>query len=188
MDRATFDALAALVAHGDGRAYAQLLRLAAQYIRNYVGLRVTGKDRAAIEDIVQDTLLALHTRYQSYDPSMPFLPWLKTIAHHKLVDHWRRQNIAFLVSIDDTGDDLEDSAVAENRSDATLSLERMFDALTDKQRRVIQLAKLDGKSMAEIAAELKITVSDAKVTLHRALQKLSTFAQTNKNGEGHAHG
>lgn len=190
MDANTIQRLVAKVAEGDKVAYTELLRLSASIVRAHVAARVTGRDRMMIEDIVQDTLLAVHTKYHSYDPSMPYLPWLRTVAHHKLVDHWRRQNIAFLISVDDTesGIDLVEPVSAEAHSDAAITLERMFDELSEKQRRVVQLAKLDGKTMVEIAEDLKISVSDAKVTLHRAITRLSVLAQNHqKGGEGHAH-
>jgi len=48
----------------------------------------------------------------------------------------------------------------------------------------VRLARIDGKSMQEIADELKLTVPDVKVTLHRALKKLAANAQ---EGELHAY-
>lgn len=191
MEKPNLDELAKLVTLGDKRAYAQLLAAAALVVRGYVYARVTGRDRQIVEDVVQETLLAVHTKYQSYDPTLPFLPWLRTVAHHKLVDYWRRQKIAFLVSIDDEDAPLDIANIiqAEDHSNAALSLERLFEKLNDKQRRIVQLAKLDGKTMVEIADELSITVADAKVTLHRAILKLSDIAQNdNKERAGHAHG
>lgn len=185
MDVTTLDKLAGRVADGDKGAYTLLLREAARIVRGYVYSRVTDRDRAHVEDIVQETLLAVHTKYQSYDPSLPFLPWLRTIAHHKLVDLWRRQKIAFLVTIEETDDILVASDAP--RTDASLTLEKLFENLNEKQRRIVQLARLDGKSMVEIATEMSLSVSDVKVTLHRAIQKLTHIAQQDDGGN-HAHG
>ena len=181
------DDLARKVAAGNAAAYTPLLRDAARVVRAYVSARVTGNDRAVIEDIVQDTLLAVHTKFQTYDPAMPFMPWLRTIAHHKLIDHWRRQKIAFLVTIEDS--DAELVAADTPQTEAAITLEKLFEKLSDKQRRVVQMARLDGKSMAEIAAELGVSVSDAKVTLHRAIMKLSDYVQREHDkGASHANG
>ncbi len=186
MDRLNLDALVARVAQGDQQAYVSLLRESARIVRGYVYVRVAVQDRSAVEDIVQDTLLAIHVKYQSYDPSLPFLPWLRTVAHHKLVDHWRRQKIAFLVSIDEGDADLVVADIPQ--TDTVMTLERLFENLSDKQRKIIQMARLDGKTMAEIADEMSLSVSDVKVTLHRAIQKLSVFAlRYRADGSGHAH-
>ena len=179
------DQIAGEVARGDKAAYTALLREAARIVRGYVYARVSGRDRAVVEDIVQETLLTIHTKYHSYDPSLPFLPWLRTIAHHKLIDHWRRQKIAFLVAIEESDADLVASQAPQ--TDAVLTLEKMFETLNDKQRRIVQMARLDGKSMSEIASEMSLSVSDVKVTLHRAIAKLTSLAQQD-SGREHAHG
>ena len=44
------------------------------------------------EDIVQDALLAMHLKRDTWDDSQPLEPWLRAIAHHKMVDHLRRRH------------------------------------------------------------------------------------------------
>ena len=42
------------------------------------------------EDLVQETLFAVHTRRDTYDRAQPFTPWLYAIARYKFLDHLRR--------------------------------------------------------------------------------------------------
>jgi RNA polymerase sigma-70 factor (ECF subfamily) len=186
MNRPDIDKLAVQVAGGDTTVYQTLLQECARIIRGYVYARVGARDRSAVEDIVQDTLLAIHTKYHSYDPSMAFLPWLRTIAHHKLIDHWRRQKISDIVSIDDNEIHLLIASDTQ-QTDTIMSLEKLFENLSDKQKHIVQLARLEGKTMVEIATELSLSVSDVKVTLHRAIQKLSSIALHNHKNERQNH-
>lgn len=184
MERPDFDALVSAVAKGDASAYRRLLEASARLVRGYLHAKIGGALKGDIEDIVQETLLAVHLKYYSYNASMPFLPWLRTIAHHKLVDALRKRRMAQVVSLDDFM--LETLPAAESaETDSALTLERYMASLNDKQQRIVKLARIDGKSMNEIAAELKLSVADVKVTLHRALRKLAHLA---KEDGAHAHG
>src|ERR1700731_5072842 len=49
-----------------------------------------GKGPADAEDLVQETLIALHTRRHTYDRSKPLTPWVYAIARYRLVDFLRR--------------------------------------------------------------------------------------------------
>lgn len=44
-----------------------------------------------VEDLVQETLLAVHLQRGTYDPTFAVSAWFTTIARHKLVDLWRRR-------------------------------------------------------------------------------------------------
>lgn len=178
MDKYNLDQLVSDVAAGDAASYRRLLEASATLVRGYVLSKIGGGPmRAEAEDIVQETLLAVHLKYNSYDPSLPYLPWLRTIAHHKLIDSFRRRKIN--VPLDDVLNDTIADPTPQN-TDAALTLERLLSALPDKQQKIVKLARIDGKSMAEIAADLNITVADVKVTLHRALRRLSENVKENE--------
>ncbi len=70
------------------------------------GLAVAGRPRADCEDIVQETLLAMHLKRDTWDETQPLQPWLRAIAHHKLVDHRRRRGFPDHVDIDDHAETL----------------------------------------------------------------------------------
>ncbi|MCB1538482.1 MAG: sigma-70 family RNA polymerase sigma factor [Rhodospirillales bacterium] len=188
VDTHEFDQMVRDFASGDAGAYRRLLAASARVVRAYLAARMTGPARADLEDVVQETLLNVHTKFHSYDQSLPYVPWLRTIAHHKLVDHWRRRRFSGTVPLDDGA--AETLAAPESdvaASNATLTLERYLAALNAKQRRVVELARIAGKSMADIAQEMDISVADAKVTLHRALRKLAQTARADQE-VADAHG
>ncbi len=49
-----------------------------------------GRSATEAEDLVQEALLAIHTRRHTYDPAEPLTPWVYAIARYKLIDHLRR--------------------------------------------------------------------------------------------------
>ena len=73
---------------GDGAAYERLLRACLPRIAAIA--RGEGLRGAAVDDAVQETLLTLHRARHTYDPSRPFLPWLRAIARRRAVDGLRR--------------------------------------------------------------------------------------------------
>src|SRR5258705_1700844 len=72
---------------GDGEAYGALLADVASPLSRFLRRRID--DPNDLEDVYQDTLMALHRARHTYDPSRPFEPWLFAIARHVAVDHFR---------------------------------------------------------------------------------------------------
>ena len=78
---------------GDAAAYNRLLTSLAPAIRS-VARRGLGRAGFAVEeaeDVVQETLLAIHLKRHTWDPSMPLGPWVRAIARNKLIDSMRRR-------------------------------------------------------------------------------------------------
>ena len=88
---------------GDAAAYHRLLAQLTPVLRAFAGrgLLRAGASAADAEDIVQETLLALHLKRQTWDENGPLSPWLYAIARHKLIDALRRRGRRIEVSIDD---------------------------------------------------------------------------------------
>jgi len=76
-------------AQGDQQAYKQLLQRMATLIRTYLRRRLT-RQEADVEDLVQEVLLAVHTKRHTYDVSQPITAWMHAITRYKLIDFWRR--------------------------------------------------------------------------------------------------
>lgn len=86
-DEATLARLMALAQAGDKQAYAALLESCQRWLRGYYSRRIAP---SSLDDLVQETLIALHTKRASWDPARPFLPWLAAIARYRWVDNLRR--------------------------------------------------------------------------------------------------
>jgi len=82
-----------LARSGDDEAYRALLGRVAVWLRavSRRGLARAGRGVEDSEDIVQETLLVMHLKRDSWDDTQPLEPWLHAIARHKLIDHLRRR-------------------------------------------------------------------------------------------------
>ena len=156
---------------GDAAAYESLLRSLAPVLRLYFGRRV--RDAAHdVDDLVQEALIAVHTRRVSYDPGRPFMPWAYAIARYKLVDHFRRRGGT--TSIDEI-DEAHGAVEFEEASSARIDLDRLMTGLPEKQRAAIVATKIEGESVADAAAAQGLSQADVKVSVHRGLKSLASM-------------
>jgi RNA polymerase sigma-70 factor (ECF subfamily) len=156
---------------GDAAAYRALLAELGRHLRPYFARRLTPAFATHAEDLVQETLLAIHTRRMTYDRSRPFTAWLHAVAHHKFVDHVRRQSIRLTVPLEDDAPIFahDDHADATARRDLGVVLESVPPRTGDLIRRT----RLDGATVAEAAAAHGMTETAAKVSIHRGLKALT---------------
>jgi RNA polymerase sigma-70 factor (ECF subfamily) len=165
-DEGTLSRLMIMSQHGDKQAYASLLDACQRWLRGYFARRIAP---AQLDDLVQETLIALHTKRASWDPSRPFLPWLAAIARYRWVDHLRQLYRANETELDtDIEDFNEEPAIA-----ARITLERLFGVLPEAQAQVIALAKIEGLSIAETSEATGQSESLVKVNIHRGLKRLA---------------
>jgi RNA polymerase sigma-70 factor (ECF subfamily) len=163
---------------GDNEAYAAFLTASSAHVRAYFRCRLAAFPDD-VEDLVQETVLALHNQRHTYRPSQPLLPWLYAIARYKLVDLLRSQSPrrAREVPLDDDDAGLHellgvDGVAAEARRD----LLKLLELLPDRQRLPIVLVKIEGRSVVEAAAATGMSESAIKVGIHRGLKKLAIEA------------
>jgi RNA polymerase sigma-70 factor (ECF subfamily) len=153
---------------GDAASHALLLGALVPLLRHFYRRRI--HDETEIEDLVQETLIAVHTRRASYDRERPFTPWLFSIARYKMIDHFRRLRAT------DPIEDLSDLLGVEGfeeASNASIDIEKLLDMLPPKQARAIRHTRIDGLSVAEAAAADHLGESDVKVSVHRGLKALA---------------
>jgi len=153
---------------GDVAAHRALLAALVPLLRRYFARRI-GMD-ADVEDLIQDSLIAIHTRRASYDRDRPFGPWLFAVARYKLIDRYRRARND--VALDDLGDLLGEEGF-EDAVGARLDIDTMLKGLTDKQATTIRATKIEGLSVAEAAARAGLSEADVKVSVHRGLKALA---------------
>ena len=125
---------------------------------------------ADVEDAVQETLLAIHLKHHTWDPSQKLGPWVSAIARHKIIDAMRRRGARRLEPIEDFQDFL---AAPEAEDPHALSdAKRLIETLNPRQREIVQAISLDGQSIAATASRLDMTEVAVRVALHRALKAL----------------
>jgi RNA polymerase sigma-70 factor (ECF subfamily) len=157
---------------GDRHAYETLLIEVIPLVRGFARRRVRQADW--LEDIVQETLLAIHRDRHSYDPTRPFLPWMYAIARHRLLDFVEKQRRR--EENESPGQDgLDEVAAASTIVERGTRAGFLRDALallSMKQREIIQMLKFEGLSVAEISRTTGLSESAVKVTAHRGYKKL----------------
>jgi RNA polymerase sigma factor (sigma-70 family) len=167
--------LAALA--GDAAAYRLFLDTISLRLRGYLRqmlARAGRSEPSEAEDVLQETLLALHLSRHTYDPASPVTAWAHAIARYKLVDHLRRSGRhAANLPIDEEAFQL--AAPDSAAPDARLDLERAMQALPERTRRLIDRVKIQGTSVAEAANAAGMTETAAKVAIHRGLQAMAKF-------------
>ena len=162
---------------GDERHYADALRQCAVILRRVVAGKLHRMAPSLLgdsEDLVQECLLALHLKAHTYDATQAFEPWLYAIARYKLIDLLRRRQPGRDVSLDlllETEDVADPAASTEPQAGADLAV--LLAQLPEKQRRPIELVKLEGRSVAEAAASTGLSISAVKVGIHRGLKALA---------------
>ncbi len=156
---------------GDERSYRRLLADVADRLRAYFGRRL-GRESADIEDLVQETLLAIHQRRFTYEVSRPFTAWLHAIARYKLIDHLRKNKIRASIPIEDA-DELAFETDVSEPSAARLDVEQVLGELPAQTSHYIRAVKIDGRSIAEVSSKHGVSESAVKVAIHRGMKLLA---------------
>lgn len=168
-------ALMARAQAGDRAAYNQLLKAMVPAIRARVRKNI--RDEVLVEDVIQETLLAIHRVRHTYDPQRPILPWVAAIASARTIDalrqHGRRQEVQ-----DDEELQQRPAENAESSADTDI-LSGYLDTLPLRQREIVESVHLREQSLAQAAAETNQSVSAVKSLLHRAMVTLRKY------GRGH---
>lgn len=158
---------------GDASAYDKLLRCVAATYRRKIraALARASASGTEAEDVLQEFLIAVHTRRWTWDPERPLVPWLSAIARHKVIDAINRAGRRKEMPIDVFADELEaetpDVAVLE------VEIERKLKTLPSRQREVVEIIAIRGGTIGEAASALDMSEGAIRVAFHRALKSLS---------------
>jgi RNA polymerase sigma-70 factor (ECF subfamily) len=162
---------------GDDAAYHEALVRIARRLRAFLGRRMLSV-ADDVEDLVQETLLALHLQRGTYDPTLPVSAWVHAIARHKLVDLWRRRGRR--EALHEPLDDLEESAhplASDDEQPARRDLAVLLSALPAAQQQAIVLTRIEGLSMLEASSRTGVSVAALKVQVHRGLKRLAAMVK-----------
>lgn len=156
---------------GDKAVYESLLKKIIPLLEGFIYNKL-GK-RPDNEDILQEILIAIHRSAHTYNTERSFTNWMFAIANHKVLDFLRksyRRNSLIEVDFDEVQDFLTDNVTNDAPKGEVLI--ELLDDLPEKQRKILQLTKIDGHSVKEVANLLKMNVSAVKVAAHRAYKTL----------------
>jgi RNA polymerase sigma-70 factor (ECF subfamily) len=154
---------------GDEKAYAAFLAKAAALVRAFARRRV-GERGLDPEDVVQETLLALHVKRHTWRTDAPVKPWLYAIARYKLIDAFRRRGRSIDVDFDDIA---EIAAAPEPERATSREIGRALAALAPGQRSVVSAISVEGRSISETARDLGMSEPAVRVALHRGLAAIA---------------
>ena len=158
---------------GDETAYRRLLAEIGRAVRPAIRAAFARSrlGDADVEDVVQETLLAIHLKRQTWDPSQKLTPWVHAIARHKAIDAMRRRGVRKAEPIED----FEAVLAAPEAPDphARSDVERLMETLTPRAREIVRSISLEEQSIETTATRLGMTQVAVRVALHRALKSLA---------------
>jgi len=154
---------------GDLAAATELIhRLSPQLHRFFV---VQAARPGDADDLLQETWLRIHKVRHTYRAGEPVLPWLYAIARHIRVDHYRKARRT--AGREECLEGIpEVAAVPSAGSGRTLDLEALLAPLPASQREVIEMLKVAGMTVEEVARATSSSVGSVKQKAHRAYEKL----------------
>lgn len=184
VSRATVDnearwvGLMAAAQDGDGAAYAALLRDCLPFIRMVVaGAGVGG---AAVDDVVQEVLLAVHRARHTFDPARPFTPWLRVIAQRRAIDTLRSsmrrggRELHAPEAFEAHPDPAPIASITLGQADDGVRLHAAVAGLPQGQREAVELLGLQELTLEEASVRSGRSKTALKVNLHRAIKALRT--------------
>ena len=158
---------------GDAAAYRSVLQSLSVFLRTEVrrGFARYGRGTADVEDVVQETLLAIHLKRETWRTSEPIGPWVRAIARNKVIDSLRRGGKRINVPIDDVIDILPAAEPEEHLTER--DAEQILSMLNGRQREIVEAISINGASIRETAAKYSISEGAVRVALHRGLAALA---------------
>jgi RNA polymerase sigma-70 factor (ECF subfamily) len=164
-----------LALEGDEVAYRRLLGAVADRLRVQLRGRLArwGATDVEAEDVVQETLLAIHLKRHTWNRVERFEPWLAAVARNKLIDALRRRGRRVELPIED----FETSLADESRTDQddALDVPVLLSQLGERQREIVRLISIEGEDVRTVAQRLGMTEVNVRVSLHRSLKSLAAL-------------
>jgi RNA polymerase sigma factor (sigma-70 family) len=135
------------------------------------------KQRAIAEELYQEIWMRVIEARASYAPTARFTTWLYTIAHRRLIDHWRKRGLTLVaLEADDVAGGAPDPAEQVQAREALGRFAAALEGLPPLQREAFLLHEEGGLGVAEIAAATGSNEEAAKSRLRYAMAKLKAAA------------
>lgn len=153
--------------NGDKEAFQTLFVDIGPLITRFVRRR--GLDQSEVDDVCQETLLAIFKSRHSYQPTRPFEPWLFAIVRHVMAAYFARTR-QHARGREPMGEIAE--LCTEDGSALAVELRDGLSRLSTNQLQALELTKLSGFSIAEAARRAGTSVGSMKLRVHRAYESL----------------
>jgi RNA polymerase sigma-70 factor, ECF subfamily len=127
--------------------------------------------RAYADDLLQETWLRIHRVRHTYRTGEPVLPWFYAIARHVRIDHFRKVSRT-TAREEKLTDASETTLTGSSDHTAMEELDALLAPLPANQREVIEMLKVAGMSLEEVARATSSTVGSVKQRVHRAYKRL----------------
>lgn len=138
-----------------------------------LALRITF-DRAEAEDVVQETLIRVWNKRHEWPRFDSIEAYCLTVARNLAIDRSEKkdaQTVELTPELEQTPDNWSPYEQLVSKERLAL-IHRLMDRLPEKQRLIMHLRDVEGKSYKEIADILSLTEEQVKVNLFRARQKV----------------
>lgn len=164
---------------GERESYESFLKDFADSVRRIVKMRfrLLNLSPADAEDVVQEVLIAVHSKRRHWTDDRPLLPWLNAVTRYKLIDAVRRLRRDALRRCDLTDYEWANLFAADDPAlhrDAC-DVDRLIDQLPTGQQSVVRALGVDGDTPKEAAVRLGISEGAVRVAFHRSLKRLAAM-------------
>lgn len=166
-----FSELMTQAQQGHNASYEQLLLTIAPIIRSFISRRIANKNE--VDDILQNSLMAIHKASHTYNTSRSFTGWMFAITRHKVNDFLKihyKKNETLAHSIDDENGDIDHYVSALPNSSELLS--ELVQTLSEPQRSIVYMLKIEGYTIQEVSRRVNMSEAAVKVAAHRAYKIL----------------
>ncbi|MGN6626073.1 MAG: RNA polymerase sigma factor [Tepidisphaeraceae bacterium] len=179
-------------AGGDGAAYARIVGAYQQAVARRM-MRF-GRNRADVEELVQEVFVEAYFSLGGYRSEAPFEHWLQRIATRVGYRYWkrrqreRREVAGLAIELEQVAAAGDERAI--DAADAAELLRGVLDRLPPRDRLVITLLHVEGRSVEEAARLSGWSRTMVKVQAYRARAKLrrlleSTAPSGRRKGDDH---
>ena len=165
---------------GDPVAATALVHLVGPALHRYFLSDAVSRTHA--DDLLQETWLRIHRVRHTYRSGEPVLPWFYAIARHVRIDHFRKVSRTSGRE-EKLTDESETNLVGSSDHAALEELDALLAPLPASQREVIEMLKVAGMSLEEVARATSSTVGSVKQRVHRAYKRLRQHMLTVRGGQ-----
>jgi len=152
--------------NGDKSSYRLLLTNLRPWLMAYFSKRI---HKEAVEDLVQETLMSLHSKMHTYNPEKPFGPWISAVARHRWIDYMRKTLKYIELEFNE-----EIFIPDENKErGAKDDIKKLLKLIPPAQAEVIDLVKLQEMTIEEASNKTGHSQSSVKVMIHRGIKKMA---------------